>query len=207
MKKFRFTSGLLSGLIIGAVLMTSIGSFAENLFQFKKSANTLYVDGKKLDTSLYNYQYTNFASIRAVAEALGLGIDVVDTDIYFTSSTDVESEPTPTPEPLPTPPPRPTPLSTPTPLPLSPYEQIKSELEVFTFDGVDYYEWSDLEGVTKPKYYTLGQLGIGTFSLFYIDEQLNQTRKLDNVPFKIINRQTYFEAKYCEDNIIPLLLK
>lgn len=79
MKKF------VAGLIIGALLMLSVCGYAESLFQFKQSENTLFVDGTKVELPLYNYEYTNYASIRGVAEALGLDITVVDKRIDFKS--------------------------------------------------------------------------------------------------------------------------
>ena len=80
------------GFIFGVILTLSITSAADTYYQFAKSENTLYVDGTKIEMPLYNYQYTNYASIRAVAEALGLDIKVTDKRIDFISPlTDLET--------------------------------------------------------------------------------------------------------------------
>ena len=80
------------GFIFGAILMLSVNVAADTYYQFAKSENTLYVDGTKIEMPLYNYQYTNYASIRAVAEALGLDIKVTDKRIDFISPlTDLET--------------------------------------------------------------------------------------------------------------------
>lgn len=84
MKKISIQS-LVLGIAIGATLMLSFGSFAEEFFQFKKSTNTVYFNGIKKDIDLYNYNYTNFGSIREIANAFNLDINVVDTNIYFTN--------------------------------------------------------------------------------------------------------------------------
>ncbi len=63
----------------------SVNVAADTYFQFIASQNTLYVDGKKVEMPMYNFQYTNYASIRGVAEALGLDIAVTGTRIDFTS--------------------------------------------------------------------------------------------------------------------------
>jgi len=80
------------GFIFGAILTLSITSAADTYYQFVASQNTLYVDDVKIEMPLYNYQYTNYAPIRAVAEALGLDIKVTGTRIDFTSPlTDLET--------------------------------------------------------------------------------------------------------------------
>ena len=80
------------GFILGAILMLSVNVAADTYYQFAKSENTLYVDGTKIEMPMYNYQYTNYASIRAVAEALGLDIKVTDKRIDFISPlTDLET--------------------------------------------------------------------------------------------------------------------
>ena len=72
--------------------MLSVNVAADTYYQFAKSENTLYVDGAKVEMPLYNYQYTNHASIRGVAEALGLDITVTDKRIDFISPlTDLET--------------------------------------------------------------------------------------------------------------------
>ncbi len=73
------------GFIFGAILMLSVNVVADTYYQFVASQNTLYVDDVKVDYPMYNYQYTNYASIRGVAEALGLDIKVTDKRIDFTS--------------------------------------------------------------------------------------------------------------------------
>lgn len=73
------------GFIFGAILMLSVNVAADTYYQFVQSQNTLYVDGVKVDMPLYNYNYTNHAPIRAVAEAVGLDVNVTGTRIDFTS--------------------------------------------------------------------------------------------------------------------------
>jgi S1-C subfamily serine protease len=73
------------GFIFGAILMLSVNVAADTYYQFAKSENTLYVDGTKIEMPLYNYQHTNHAPIRAVAEAVGLDVNVTGTRIDFTS--------------------------------------------------------------------------------------------------------------------------
>lgn len=73
------------GIILGAFLTLTVGSYAESYFQFVQSANTLYINDKKIEMPLYNYNYTNHAPIRAVAEAVGLDVNVTGTRIDFTS--------------------------------------------------------------------------------------------------------------------------
>jgi S1-C subfamily serine protease len=73
------------GFIFGAILMLSVNVAADTYYQFVQSQNTLYVDGVKVDIPLYNYNYTNHAPIRAVAEAVGLDVNVTGTRIDFTS--------------------------------------------------------------------------------------------------------------------------
>jgi S1-C subfamily serine protease len=80
------------GFIFGAILMLSVNVAADTYYQFAASQNTLYVDGAKIEMPLYNYQYTNHAPIRAVAEAVGLDVKVTGTRIDFTSPlTDLET--------------------------------------------------------------------------------------------------------------------
>ena len=80
------------GFILGAILMLSVNVAADTYYQFVASQNTLYVDDVKVEYPMYNYQYTNYASIRGVAEALGLDIKVTDKRIDFTSPlTDLET--------------------------------------------------------------------------------------------------------------------
>jgi S1-C subfamily serine protease len=80
------------GFIFGAILMLSVNVAADTYYQFVASQNTLYVDDVKVEYPMYNYQYTNYASIRGVAEALGLDIKVTDKRIDFTSPlTDLET--------------------------------------------------------------------------------------------------------------------
>jgi hypothetical protein len=80
------------GFIFGAILMLSVNVAADTYYQFAKSDNTLYVDGTKIEMPLYNYQHTNHAPIRAVAEAVGLDVTVTGTRIDFTSPlTDLET--------------------------------------------------------------------------------------------------------------------
>lgn len=72
--------------------MLSVNAAADTYYQFVTSQNTLYVDGAKIEMPLYNYQYTNHAPIRAVAEAVGLDVKVTGTRIDFTSPlTDLET--------------------------------------------------------------------------------------------------------------------
>ncbi|NLB78757.1 MAG: serine protease [Clostridiaceae bacterium] len=83
---------LIIGFIFGAILMLSVNVAADTYYQFVASQNTLYVDDAKVEYPMYNYQYTNYASIRGVAEALGLDIKVTDKRIDFTSPfTDLET--------------------------------------------------------------------------------------------------------------------
>jgi len=80
------------GFIFGVILTLTVSVGAQSYFQFIKSDNTLYVDGKEVKMPLYNYEYTNYASIRGVAEALGMDIKVTGTRIDFTSPlTDLET--------------------------------------------------------------------------------------------------------------------
>lgn len=80
------------GFIFGAILMLSVNVAANTYYQFVASHNTLYVDNTRVEYPMYNYQYTNYASIRGVAEALGLDIKVTDKRIDFTSPlTDLET--------------------------------------------------------------------------------------------------------------------
>lgn len=80
------------GFIFGAILMLSVNVAADTVYQFVASQNTLYVDGTKIEMPLYNYQYTNHAPIRAIAEAVGLDVKVTGTRIDFTSPlTDLET--------------------------------------------------------------------------------------------------------------------
>lgn len=80
------------GFIFGAILTLSLNVAADTYYQFVASQNTLYVDEIKVEYPMYNYQYTNYASIRGVAEALGLDITVTDKRIDFTSPlTDLET--------------------------------------------------------------------------------------------------------------------
>lgn len=80
------------GFIFGAILMLSVNVAADTYYQFVVSQNTLHVDDVKVEYPMYNYQYTNYASIRGVAEALGLDIKVTDKRIDFTSPlTDLET--------------------------------------------------------------------------------------------------------------------
>jgi S1-C subfamily serine protease len=72
-------------IIFGVFLALSVNAAADTYYQFVASQNTLYVDGVKIEMPLYNYQYTNYAPIRAVAEAVGLDVNVVGTRIDFTS--------------------------------------------------------------------------------------------------------------------------
>ena len=65
--------------------MLSVNVAADTYYQFEASQNILYVDDIKVEYPMYNYQYTNYASIRGVAEALGLDITVEGTRIDFTS--------------------------------------------------------------------------------------------------------------------------
>ncbi|NLE26278.1 MAG: hypothetical protein GX625_13225 [Clostridiaceae bacterium] len=80
------------GFIFGAILTLSLNVAADTYYQFVATQNTLYVDGTKVEFPMYNYEYTNYASIRGVAEALGLDITVTDKRIDFTSPlTDLET--------------------------------------------------------------------------------------------------------------------
>src|SRR5690554_3551705 len=80
------------GFILGVILTLSVTVGAQSYFQFIQSDNTLYVDGTKVNFDMYNYEYTNYASIRGVAEALGLDITVTDKRIDFISPlTDLET--------------------------------------------------------------------------------------------------------------------
>ena len=80
------------GFIFGAILMLSVNVAADTYYQFVASQNTLYVDNTKVEMPMYNYEYTNYASIRGVAEALGLDITVTDKRVDFTSPlTDLET--------------------------------------------------------------------------------------------------------------------
>jgi len=80
------------GFIFGVILTLTVSVGAQSYFQFIKSDNTLYVDGTKVNFDMYNYEYTNYASIRGVAEALGLDIKVTDKRIDFISPlTDLET--------------------------------------------------------------------------------------------------------------------
>lgn len=72
-------------IIFGVFLALSVNAAADTYYQFVASQNTLYVDGVKIEMPLYNYQFTNYAPIRAVAEAVGLDVNVVGTRIDFTS--------------------------------------------------------------------------------------------------------------------------
>lgn len=82
-------------IILGFFLALSVNVAADTYYQFIASQNTLYVDGIKIEMPLYNYQYTNYAPIRAVAEAVGLDVSVVGTRIDF-SSKSIEAEKTTT---------------------------------------------------------------------------------------------------------------
>lgn len=80
------------GLIFGVILSLTVTVGAQTFYQFIKSDNELYVDGKKVEMSMYNYENTNYASIRGVAEALGLDITVEGKRIDFVSPlTDLEN--------------------------------------------------------------------------------------------------------------------
>lgn len=76
-------------IIFGIFLALSVNVAADTYYQFVASQNTLYVDGVKVEMPMYNYQYTNYASIRGVAEALGLDVNVAGTRIDFTSKSPV----------------------------------------------------------------------------------------------------------------------
>jgi hypothetical protein len=187
MKKF------VTGLIIGAVLMLSIGSFAESLFQFKGSANTLYVDGRRVDMPMFNYQNTNYASIRGIATALGLDIKVTGTRIDFTSKTEEQNVvPTPTPSPE--------------PQASDPYATIKSKLMVVRLDGTDYIEFGDLITELYAYNYEMGSSLNGTFYLAYRDEQRKQIRVAEGIPCKIDSGNYYFALSVCEERIFPYLI-
>lgn len=73
------------GFIFGVILTLSVSVAADTYYQFVASQNALYVDDVKVEYPMYNYQNTNYASIRGVAEALGLDIAVTDKRIDFTS--------------------------------------------------------------------------------------------------------------------------
>lgn len=82
-------------IIFGFFLALSVNAAADTYYQFIASQNSLYVDGVEIKMPLYNYQYTNYAPIRAVAEAVGLDVSVVGTRIDFTSKS-IEAEKTTT---------------------------------------------------------------------------------------------------------------
>jgi S1-C subfamily serine protease len=73
------------GFIFGLVFALSVSVAAETVYQFAASKYTLYVDGVKADRQMYIYQNTNYASIRSVAEALGLDVAVNGYRVDFTS--------------------------------------------------------------------------------------------------------------------------
>lgn len=77
--------GFICGFLVSSVLFLGVPVLAEGLFSFRKSENILFVDGIKVNMPMYNYEYTNYASIRGVAEALGLEITVTGTRIDFKS--------------------------------------------------------------------------------------------------------------------------
>ena len=79
------------GFIFGFILALTITVGAQTYYQFIMSDNVLYVNGVKVEMPMYNYEYTNYASIRGVAEALGLDITVTGKRIDLTSKADTSS--------------------------------------------------------------------------------------------------------------------
>lgn len=71
--------------ILGAILFSGVGVGAASYYQFALSQNILYVDGAKVDKSLYIYQDTNYIPLRAAAETLGMDVDVEGKRIDLTS--------------------------------------------------------------------------------------------------------------------------
>ena len=72
------------GFIFGVILTLTVSVGAQSYFQFIKSDNTLYVDGTKVNFDMYNYEYTNYASIRGVG-GIRPDIKVTDKRIDFIS--------------------------------------------------------------------------------------------------------------------------
>ena len=65
----------IAAFLIGAILFSGIGVGAATLYQFSLSPDRLYVDGTKIDESVYKYKDVNYLPIRTVAEAFGAEID------------------------------------------------------------------------------------------------------------------------------------
>jgi len=65
----------IAAFLIGIILSGGISAGAATLYQFSLSPDTLYVDGTKIDESVYKYKDVNYLPIRTVAEAFGAEID------------------------------------------------------------------------------------------------------------------------------------
>lgn len=90
MKKWLNKQTVIS-FILGAILFSGVGVGAASYFQFSLSQYTLYVDGAKVDKSLYMYQGANYLPLGEVAKALDLNTSVTGKRIDLTTKlTDVE---------------------------------------------------------------------------------------------------------------------
>ncbi len=85
----KHKSSILS-FLLGAAVTFLLG--ASSVFQFTLSSDTLYVDGVKLDKSLYKYEGSNYLPLRATAEALGADVQYDNGRIDIISKmTDAEA--------------------------------------------------------------------------------------------------------------------
>lgn len=76
--------------LLGIAFTLTLG--ATSVFQFTLSSDTLYVDGVRVDKSLYKYDGSNHLPVRATAEALGAQVEYADGRIDITSKlTDIET--------------------------------------------------------------------------------------------------------------------
>lgn len=77
---------------LGAFLFSGIGVGAASYYQFTLSENNLYVNGAKINKSMYTYQNSNYIPLRAVAETLGMDVSVMGKRIDLTSrQADIET--------------------------------------------------------------------------------------------------------------------
>lgn len=69
--------------LLGVVFTVTIG--ATSVFQFTLSPDTLYVDGVRIDKTLFKYEGSNYLPLRATAEALGAEVQYDNKRIDITS--------------------------------------------------------------------------------------------------------------------------
>ncbi len=76
--------------LLGIAVAFTLG--ATSVFEFTLSSDTLYVDGVRVDKTIYKYEGSNHLPVRATAEAMGAEVEYVPGRIDITSKlTDIEA--------------------------------------------------------------------------------------------------------------------